>query len=317
MADTTARLLGVLSLLQSRPRWSGPQLADRFGVTVRTIRRDVDRLRNLGYPIETTSGAAGGYRLGAGGSAMPPLMLDRDEAVAVAVCLRSVAAESIAGGGDSAVRALGKLERLLPPALARQVGAIGTVTSRLAGASAPVATEVLLTVTRACRDGERLGVRYRDHADRQSERTLDPHRVVSTARRWYLVARDRDHGEWRTFRIDRMMDVEPTGHRVHLDDPPEAVGFVHRAITTSPYVHQVRIELFAPIAEVRHAVPATTGILEGTADDTTVLTTGADHLDHLISHVMMLDVDFRVLDGTALQRRLGQLAARLAAAAGR
>ena len=190
MAETTARLLGVLSLLQSRPRWTGPELADRFGVTVRTIRRDVDRLRQLGYPIEAGTGLAGGYRLGTGGRAMPPLMLDRDEAVAVAVCLRSTATESLDGGGEAAIRALGKLEQLLPPTLRRQVGTIGSMTERLGTAIAAVSPELLVVITRACRDTERLKVRYSDAGGRESERTLDPYRVVSTARRWYLVAWD-------------------------------------------------------------------------------------------------------------------------------
>ena len=259
---TTARLLALLSLLQGSPRWSGPQLADRLGVTVRTVRRDVERLRRLGYPVLTETGSAGGYRLGAGGRAMPPLMLDRDEAVAVAVCLRSTATDSIAGGGEAAVRALGKLEQLLPPTLRRQVGAIGTMTARLGAGAAPVSPEVLVTVARACRDGERLRVRYRDGRGRETDRTLDPHRLVSTARRWYLVAHDRDRDDWRTFRVDRLR--RRRCHRPPGDARRRArSGLVrpdgdHRCAVPPPAV----VDLAAPLADVADLVPPTVGSLE-------------------------------------------------------
>ncbi|MGI8764104.1 MAG: helix-turn-helix transcriptional regulator [Ilumatobacteraceae bacterium] len=314
MAETTARLLGVLSLLQSRPCWTGPELADRFGVTVRTIRRDVDRLRQLGYPIEAGTGLAGGYRLGTGGRAMPPLMLDRDEAVAVAVCLRSTATESLDGGGEAAIRALGKLEQLLPPTLRRQVGTIGSMTERLGTAIAAVSPELLVVITRACRDTERLKVRYSDAGGRESERTLDPYRVVSTARRWYLVAWDRGRQAWRTFRIDRLTDVVCTGHRVELVDPPDPVAFVQSAITTSPYRHQARIELHAPLDQLSAAVPPTVGLLESIDEHTTLLTTGSEHLDSLAFHVLSLDVGFRVREPELLRQRIGDLAQRMLAA---
>jgi predicted DNA-binding transcriptional regulator YafY len=305
---TTARLLGVLSLLQARPHWSGPELADRLGVTVRTVRRDVERLRHLGYPIEAEAGVAGGYRLGAGGAAMPPLMLDRDEAVAVAVCLRSTATESIAGGGEAAIRALGKLEQLLPSVVRRQVGTIASMTARLDAAPEPIPPDVLVTITRACRDAERLRVRYRDRGGRESERTIDPYRVVATARRWYLVARDRDRAGWRTLRIDRMTDVVATGHRVEIVDPPDPVAFVQAAITTAPYRHQARIELAAPIADVAAVVPATVGALEPVDDSTTILTTGADDVDVLAFHLVSLGFPFRVLESDALRARLQEIA---------
>jgi predicted DNA-binding transcriptional regulator YafY len=308
VSATAARLLGVLSLLQARPQWSGPELSDELGVTVRTVRRDVDRLRQLGYPIEADTGVAGGYRLGAGGAAMPPLMLDREEAVAVAVCLRSTATESIAGGGEAAIRALGKLEQLLPSAVRRQVVTIGAMTSRLGAAPVAVSPDVLVTLTRACRDGERLRVRYRDSEGRQSERTLDPYRVVTTARRWYLVARDRDRVAWRTLRIDRMSEVQATGHRVEIVDPPDPVAFVQTAITTAPYRHQSRVELAAPVDEVAALVPPTVGHLEPVDEHTTILTTGADDVGLLAFHIVSLGIPFRVLESDALQERLGEIA---------
>ncbi len=190
---TTARLLEVLSLLQARPQWSGPELADRLGVTVRTVRRDVDRLRQLGYPVLADTGVAGGYRLGAGGRTMPPLMLDRDEAVAVAVCLRSTATETIAGGGEAAIRALGKLDQLLPPPLRRQVGTIGSMTTRLGAPGAPVAPDMLgddhagLPGQRAAagplprRPGCRDGPHARPVPRRQHRQALVPRRPRSRA----------------------------------------------------------------------------------------------------------------------------------------
>jgi predicted DNA-binding transcriptional regulator YafY len=308
VTETTGRLLELLSLLQARPRWSGPQLADRLRVTVRTVRRDIDRLRQLGYPIQADAGAAGGYQLGAGGTAMPPLMLDRDEAVAVAVCLRSTATESIAGGGEAAIRALGKLEQLLPSSVGRQVATIASMTAPLDNAPAAVPPEVLVMITRACRDAERLRVRYRDRSGRESERTLDPYRVVTTARRWYLVARDRDRAAWRTLRIDRMSDVVATGHRVEIVDPPDPVTFVQAAITTAPYRYQVRIELAAPVEEVAALVPPTVGALEPVDEQTTILTTGADDVGLLAHHIVSLDIPFRVLEGDALRQRLREIA---------
>jgi predicted DNA-binding transcriptional regulator YafY len=308
VSETTGRLLGLLSLLQARPRWSGRQLSERLGVTIRTVRRDVDRLRQLGYPIEADAGPAGGYRLGAGGAAMPPLMLDRDEAVAVAVSLRSTATESIDGGDEAASRALGKLEQLLPTPARRQIATIASMTDRLGADPAPVSADVLVTITRACRDAERLRTRYRDSDGRESERTLDPYRVVTTARRWYLVARDRGRAAWRTFRIDRMSDVVATGHRVDIVDPPDPVAFVQAAITTAPYRYRARIEIAAPVAEIAALIPPTVGILEPVDDETTILTTGADNVDVLAFHLVSLGFPFRVLEGDALRTRLREIA---------
>jgi predicted DNA-binding transcriptional regulator YafY len=310
----TGRLLALLALLQSRPRWPGPELAARLEVTPRTVRRDVERLRRLGYPVAADVGVAGGYRLGAGGRAMPPLMLDRDEALAVAVCLRSTATDSIQGGGEAAIRALGKLEQLLPSTLRRQVGTISAMTARLGSGSSPVDPEVLVTLTRACRDGERLRARYRDGHGRETARRLDPHRLVSTARRWYLVARDVDRSAWRTLRVDRLLAVEATGHRVVIEDPPDPVAFVQAAISTTAYRHQARVELAASLAAVAPLVPPSTGILEAVGDDRTMLTTGGDDLDLIVFHLLALGVDFVVHEPPALRDHLARVTRRLAAA---
>ena len=314
---TTERLLGLLSLLQGRPRWSGPELADRLGVTVRTVRRDVDRLRRLGYPVLAAVGVAGGYELGAGGRAMPPLMLDRDEAVAVAVSLRAAAGDMVAGGGEAAISALAKLDQLLPPTLRRQVGALDAMTSRLGGTTSPVDAELLVVLSRACRDGERLRVHYRDARGRDSERTLDPHRLVQTPRRWYLVAHDRERDGWRTFRVDRLVDVAPTGHVIQHTDPPDPVAFVQQAITLAPYRHQARVELLAPIDGLRPLVPPTVGALEPIDGSRTMLTTGADDLHVIVFHLAGLGVDFVVREPAALRDEVAAVARRLTAAATR
>jgi predicted DNA-binding transcriptional regulator YafY len=314
---TTGRLLELLSLLQGRPHRTGPELADRLGVTVRTVRRDVERLRRLGYPVVAALGVAGGYALGSGGRAMPPLMLDRDEAVAVAVSLRAAAGDMVAGGGDAAISALAKLDQLLPPTLRRQVGAIDAMTSRLGASTSPVDAELLVALSRACRDGERLRVTYRDGRGRESERTLDPYRLVQTPRRWYLVARDRDRDDWRTFRVDRLLEVTATGHLVVPVDPPDPVAFVQEAITRAPYRHQARVELLAPLEEIGPRVPPTVGALTPIDASRTMLTTGADHLDVLVFHLAALGVDFVVHEPDALRDEVAAIARRLTAAAAR
>lgn len=314
---TTGRLLELLSLLQGRPHWTGPELADRLGITVRTVRRDVERLRRLGYPVLAGLGVAGGYQLGSGGREMPPLMLDRDEAVAVAVSLRAVAGDMVAGGGEAALSALAKLDQLLPPTLRRQVGAIDAMTSRLGASTSPVDAELLVTLSRACRDGERLRVAYRDGRGRQTERTLDPYRLVQTPRRWYLVAHDRDRGDWRTFRVDRLIEVTATGHIVHAVDPPDPVAFVQRAITLAPYRHQARVELFAPLDAVRPLVPPTVGALEPIDASRTMLITGADDVHVLVFHLVGLGVDFVVHAPPALRDEVARVGRLLTTAAGR
>ena len=160
---------------------------------------------------------------------------------------------------------------------------------------------LLVTLTRACRDGERLRVRYRDGRGRETERTLDPYRLVQTPRRWYLVAHDRDRRAWRTFRVDRLLDVTPTGHVVQLVDPPDPATFVQRAITLAPYRFQARVELLAPIDAVRPLVPATVGALDAIDDERTMLTTGGDDLDLLVGHLVALGVELVVHEPPALR----------------
>ena len=214
MAATSSRTLRLLSLLQNHRYWPGDDLAARLEVSIRTLRRDIDRLRELGYPVLANRGVAGGYQLEAGAT-LPPLLLDDEEAVGLAVALQTAAQESVAGIAESSLRALAKLTQVLPPRLRRRVDALRTATevpawrsSEVAGLSDP---ESLVRIALACRDSERLTFGYRSATDATTEREVEPHRLVSLGRRWYLVAYDLDRHDWRSFRMDRIDDPKCTG----------------------------------------------------------------------------------------------------------
>src|SRR5829696_1398655 len=234
--DTPTRLLRLLGLLSARAGWAGPELAERIGVTGRTLRRDISRLRDLGYPIDATSGPYGGYQLGAGGR-LPPLVLDDDEAVAVAMALRAVAGAGATGAESGALSALTKLDQVLPVQLRERVNALATVTVSLRGANLPpVDIDRLITVALGCRNLEVLRFDYRDANDATTSRVVHPYRVVYTERQWYLVAFDPDRDDWRTFRVDRMASVRVAGARfTQRDDIPDAAKFVQRGIAVASY----------------------------------------------------------------------------------
>src|SRR5690349_2390547 len=219
MSETSSRLLEMLSLLQGRRDWPGSELAERLEVSGRTIRRDIERLRGLGYPVESLTGPAGGYRLRAG-TAMPPLLLDDDEAIAIAVGLRTAARASVAGIEETAVRALVKLEQVLPAHLRRRVGALGAATVTLPASGPTVELRHLTLIAAACRDSERLRFRYRRRDGTASRREVEPHSLVNHGRRWYLVAWDPGRGDWRTFRLDRLSRPAATGVRFALRGLP-------------------------------------------------------------------------------------------------
>ena len=233
MSDTPGRLLRLLSLLQQRALWSGPELAERLGVTTRTVRRDIDRLRTLGYHVDAGPGATGGYRLGIGAS-LPPLLLDDDEATAIAIALGLSAGGTVQGVEEPALAALAKLDRLLPSRLRARVDAVRRTTLPLGGADR-VAADVLVTVAHAAAEQQRLRIDYVDREGRPTQRRVDPYRLLSTGRRWYLVAFDVDRNDWRTLRADRIVAVVATGHRFRRDDPPDAVELVSRASGVSGY----------------------------------------------------------------------------------
>src|SRR3954467_250947 len=200
MSESASRLLELLSLLQARRDWPGGELAGRLGVSGRTIRRGGERLRALGYPVESLTGPAGGYRLHAG-TAMPPLLLDDDEAIAIAVGLRPAAGGSVAGIEETAVRALVKLEQVLPAQLRRRVAALGSATFTLPVGGPTVDPQHLTVIAAACRDSECLRFGYRARDGTESRREVEPHSLVNRGRRWYLVAWDRRREDWRAVRV--------------------------------------------------------------------------------------------------------------------
>jgi predicted DNA-binding transcriptional regulator YafY len=312
--DAAARLLRLLSLLQVQPVWRGADLAARMEVTPRTVRRDVVRLRALGYPIDATTGTDGGYRLGTGGR-LPPLLLDDDEAVAVAVGLRVAATTTVAGVGPTAVAALSKLEQVMPARLRERVAALQSSTTALGGGELPqIDAEVLVVLATGCRRSEIVQFGYRSHAGAPSERRVEPLQIVHTGRRWYFVARDLDHGEWRTFRVDRVFDPVLTGHRVDIIDPPDAAALVSEGTTIAPYAIEARIELYVPPEVATRVVPPTLGVTEPIDEVTTLLRIGADALDNLAFHALGLPCRFEVLDPPELRARVRELAARISRA---
>jgi predicted DNA-binding transcriptional regulator YafY len=315
---TSSRLLSLLSLLQTRRDWSGVELAERLGVSGRTIRRDVDRLRELGYPIDAVSGPAGGYRLRAG-AAMPPLLLDDDEAVAIAVGLRAAAGAAITGIEETSVRALVKLEQILPSRLRRRVRALqsATVMVRFAPSSAPIDPETLTVIAGACRDHERLRFAYVGRGGAESRRYVEPHSLVSVGHRWYLVGWDRDREDWRTFRVDRLSAPFGDASRFEPRGLPggDPAAFVTAHMSSAPYRYQARLRLLAPAADVRATLPPWGGEVREVDASSCELRTSDDSLEWLVARLGMLRFEFVVLEPAELRDRLRVVAERFHAAA--
>jgi len=295
MYGTSERLLRLLSLLQARRDWPGSDLAARLEVDVRTIRRDVERLRSLGYPVHATPGVAGGYRLGAG-AALPPLLLDDDEAVAVAVGLRTAASGTVSGIEETSVRALAKLEQVLPARLRPRVGALQAATVSLPGGGPTVDAGVLTVIAAACRDQERLRFGYGDRAGTATERSAEPLRLVHTGRRWYLVAFDLGKQDWRTFRVDRITGVPVASFRFTPRDPPaeDLAAYVSRSISTAPYPHHLVLRVAAPAEVLAARVPPTTGTVEPIDEHSCRVRTGANNLDAVPYYLAQWGYDFVV-----------------------
>jgi predicted DNA-binding transcriptional regulator YafY len=315
--ETSARLLKLLALLQSRADWTGAELAERLGVGLRTTRRDIDRLRELGYPVSATSGAAGGYRLGIG-AALPPLVLDDEEAMAVVISLRTAAAGSTTGLEEAALRALAKIQQVLPARLRSRAAAFQastlSLTDSLAGqAAASVDPDLLAEIASACRGLRRIRFGYRS-GERESSRDVEPYRLVCTPRRWYLLAWDVDKQDWRTFRVDRIVSpLGPPGVRFTPRPLPQegAAAFVSRAITSAPYRYQARILFHAPLAEIAPRTSPTTGRLEAVDENSCLFTAGSESLEELAIYVAVKGVEFEVLEPPELIPALREVADRL------
>jgi predicted DNA-binding transcriptional regulator YafY len=314
MLETSARLLRLLSLLQTHRDWTGTDLADRLGITARTVRRDVDKLRSLGYPVNAAPGVSGGYRLGRGAS-LPPLLLDDEEAVAVAVGLRTAAGGSVAGIAETSVQALAKIEQVMPSRLRHRVSALHSVTVQLNPGGPSVDPETLTTIAAACRDHQCLRFDYRSRNGAATVRTTQPHRLVHTGRWWYLIAYDTDRDDWRTFRVDRLQPRTPTGPRFTPHDPPaDAAAFISRAVASAPYRYQARILMHAPMHAVAEHSSPTAGQLEAVDERTCLLHTGSNSLDQLALYIAIKGFDFQVLEPPELIHHIRVLTGRLARA---
>jgi predicted DNA-binding transcriptional regulator YafY len=313
---TTERVLTLLGLLQQRPVWTGPALAERLGVTPRTVRRDVERLRVLGYPVHAGQGVGGGYRLGSGQD-LPPLLLDDEEAIATAVSLLAGAGGAVAGAGDAALRALTKLDRVLPTRLRHEVRALSGAVESFDGGRVPVDPEVLMTLARACRDGVEAGFGYPSSGSSGAGvrlRRVEPHRLVASDRRWYLLAYDLDRDAWRSFRVDRMTGVTARAWRFRPRPAPDAAAYVQEGVASRVYRHRARFLVHAPADVVRAQVPGAAGVVTPREDGRCELLSGADSLDRVLLHVLLLGHGFEVLDPPELRDRCRVLAAALLAA---
>ncbi|MBV9606845.1 MAG: YafY family transcriptional regulator [Solirubrobacterales bacterium] len=320
MVQTSARLLALLSLLQVRREWTGQELAHRLEVGPRTIRRDVDKLRSLGYPIEAAPGVAGGYRLGAGGE-LPPLLLDDAEAVAVAVGLRTAAAGGIAGIEETSVRALSKLEQVLPGRLRRRVSALSDATSAFGVEGPRIDAEVLATLAGACRDYARLRFSYEARDEKTSARMVEPAAVVYSGHRWYLVAFDLDRDDWRTFRLDRIRGRVRLGERGRRRIVPggDPAAFVRERLRgawegDSSAVVPGRIRMHAPAARVGSRVPRRYANVEAEGEDACIVTSRGRWSHGFLVWMATLDEPMEVLDPPELVEAARTIVARLSAA---
>ena len=301
MPETSARLLRLLSLLQARRDWTGTELAARLGVTTRTIRHDVDRLRGLGYPVNARPGVAGGYRLGAGG-ALPPLLLDDEEAVAVVIGLRTAASGSVAGIEETSVRALAKLQQVLPSRLRHRVSAFQAYALPVPSRGPVVDPDVLTLIASACRDHDQLRFDYRAHSGAASRRSVEPYRLVHDRQRWDLVAWDTDRDALRTFRVDRISPRLPAGPRFTpraLPPDQEIAAQVARGAGEATWRYRARVIVHAPAAYVRDRLPIPVEV-ESLGDDRCAFEPGSDYPEMLALYLGLLDADFTIVDSPEL-----------------
>ncbi|MCU1503109.1 MAG: transcriptional regulator [Ilumatobacteraceae bacterium] len=310
--DTPARLLRLLALLTTRGSWQAGELSARLEITERTVRRDITRLRELGYPVEGVTGPYGGYSLGAGGR-LPPLLLDDEEAVAVAVALHAIAQRSSASMVDSALSALTKLSQVMPTQLRERVGALAEVTvgMRPRGSSGdrPPGVDELMGLALACRRSERVRFDYATGDGVESARHVEPFRLVAVGQRWYLVALDVDRDDWRTFRVDRISRVRATGARFVFDDPPDPATLVAEGLALRVYERSWTIRVLAPVADVSREVSPIVGVCRADPDDpgATLVEIGGD-VDWVARYMLGLPVPCEAIEPELRDelRRLGE-----------
>jgi predicted DNA-binding transcriptional regulator YafY len=297
MLDTSARLLKLLSLLQTRRTWTGGELAERLQVSGRTVRNDIDRLRELGYPVDATRGGQGGYQLGAGAE-LPPLLLDDEEAVAIVLALSVAQASGVAGTEEASARALGKIQRMLPTRLRRRSEALRAFAVRVPaeGDRPLVESETLSLLANACRDHEIVRLSYRKHGGERTRRMVEPHRLVAWDDRWYLVAWDLERNDWRTWRADRIERLNPTGRVFRERDlpDPDVSGYLARTVARASWRHTARIEIDAPADEIRAQIGIGVGVVTPISAERCVLESGAESLWTIAVWCAALERDFRI-----------------------
>jgi predicted DNA-binding transcriptional regulator YafY len=311
MLETSARLLRLLGLFQGRRDWTGEELATRLGVTTRTIRKDVARVRDLGYPVDARPGVTGGYRLGVGAS-LPPLLLDDEEAVAVAVGLRVAASGSVTGIEEASLRAATKLQQVLPSRLRRRVMALQETAVTMPAPGPHVDPDVLAQLALACRDRMRLRFDHVAGDERTSRREAEPHVLVQHRGRWYLVAWDLGRADWRVFRADRIEVRFPPGPRFEARPLPgdgDAAAYVAQHVAMAPWRFRARVVVHAPVAHVRARLPVRVDI-EELAEDRCAFEPGSDDPASLAMYLGLLDADFEVVDAPELVTALAAMAAR-------
>lgn len=311
MTTPSGRLLTLLSLLQSRRDWPGMALAERLEVTPRTVRRDVDRLRELGYPVQTTKGPAGGYRL-APGADLPPMLFDDEQAVAVSVALQT-ATSGISGIEEAALRALATIRQVMPARLRHRVDALQVTALRGTSQQQSVDGEVLLEVGRACRDHQRLRFDYTAKDGAQTRRDTEPHRLVSWGRRWYVVAWDLDRDAWRTFRLDRLTPKIPVGPRFTprelTDEQVDALLSPFAENRTWPA--QGSVILHAPARDVARWLGLDQGTVTALTADSCRVDIGSWSYGSLAAWLLLFEADFEVLGPPELTQAFEQIATRV------
>jgi predicted DNA-binding transcriptional regulator YafY len=319
MTDPTHRTLRLLSLMQGRRDWSGVALAGRLGVSVRTLRRDVERLRELGYPVEAQPGVDGGYRLAAG-AALPPLVLDDDEAVALTLGLQAAASGAVAGMAESSVRALAKVSPVLPARLRRRVDALQAMTVPAppwSDGGPAVDPGLLVGIAQACRETQRLAFGYTPAGGEPADRLVEPHRLVSLGRRWYLVAYDPSRGDWRSFRVDRMAGAAATGARFAPRPLPaeDAAAFVRSGIDQFRAPQAVEALVEAPADVVRDRVGRWARVADA-GGGRSRLTMETEALDWAALVLGAVRAEFTVVTPDGLRELVGEWSARFGRAAG-
>ncbi len=315
--DTPARLLRLLSMFTTRASWSAIELAERLEITTRTLRRDIARLRDLGYPIASTTGRYGGYELGAGGR-LPPLLLDDDEAIAVSVALRELSRDADPTLGEAALSASTKLRQVLPALLRDRVDALGEVVvgvrrGRPQPAGAPIELSTLMALAMCSRRGERVAFTYRSGSDQVTERRVEPHRLVSLGRRWYLVGFDLDRDDWRTYRVDRVTELVATGHRNTPRETPDAAAQVSEGVALRVFDTHARVRIHAPLAHASQHIGPTVGVFDAPSphdDGTCVVEIGGDP-DWIARFLVGLPVRFDVIEPEEVRAEIRALARRM------